>query len=38
MVLKFTGSFTQQEAIPEKAIQAAIAVMRHGRLAFFAVL
>ena len=32
MVLKFTGSFTQQEAIPEKAIQAAIAVMRHGRL------
>ena len=32
MVLKFTGSFTQQEAIPEKAIDAAIAVMRHGRL------
>ena len=25
MVLKFTGSFTQQEAIPEKAIDAAIA-------------
>ena len=32
MVLKFTGSFTQQEAISEKAIEAAIAVMRHGRL------
>ena len=32
MVLKFTGSFTQQESIPEKAIDAAIAVMRHGRL------
>ncbi|MGI9368185.1 MAG: DegT/DnrJ/EryC1/StrS family aminotransferase, partial [Ruegeria sp.] len=29
---KFTGSFTQQESIPEEAIEAAIAVMRHGRL------
>tara|TARA_R110000850_G_scaffold528_25_gene3233 strand:+ start:35 stop:1225 length:1191 start_codon:yes stop_codon:yes gene_type:complete len=28
----FTGSFTQQEPIPEDAIAAAIAVMRHGRL------
>ncbi|MBQ0803225.1 MAG: aminotransferase class I/II-fold pyridoxal phosphate-dependent enzyme [Sulfitobacter litoralis] len=28
----FTGSFTQQEAIPEDAIDAAVAVMRHGRL------
>ena len=26
------GSFTQQEPIPEAAIEAAIAVMRHGRL------
>ena len=32
MVLKFMGSFTQQEPIPEAAIKAAIAVMRHGRL------
>ncbi len=29
---KFSGSFTQQESIPEEAIEAAIAVMRHGRL------
>lgn len=29
---RFTGSFTQQEPIPEDAIEAAIAVMRHGRL------
>ncbi|MFY0309079.1 DegT/DnrJ/EryC1/StrS family aminotransferase [Leisingera sp. D0M16] len=29
---KFTGSFTQQEAIPEDAIEAALAVLRHGRL------
>lgn len=29
---KFTGSFTQQEPIPEAAIEAAVAVMRHGRL------
>ncbi|WP_293573198.1 aminotransferase class I/II-fold pyridoxal phosphate-dependent enzyme [Phaeobacter sp.] len=28
----FTGSFTQQEPIPEAAIDAAVAVMRHGRL------
>ncbi|WP_448328985.1 DegT/DnrJ/EryC1/StrS family aminotransferase [Sulfitobacter sp. M13] len=28
----FTGSFTQQEPIPEDAIDAAVAVMRHGRL------
>lgn len=28
----FTGSFTQQEPIPEDAIEAAVAVMRHGRL------
>ena len=28
----FKGSFTQQEAIPEDGIEAAIAVMRHGRL------
>ena len=29
---RFTGSFTQQEPIPEEGIAAAIAVMRHGRL------
>lgn len=29
---KFTGSFTQQEAIPEAAIEAALQVLRHGRL------
>jgi dTDP-4-amino-4,6-dideoxygalactose transaminase len=28
----FKGSFTQQDAIPEDAIEAAVAVMRHGRL------
>lgn len=28
----FTGSFTQQEPIPDEGIEAAIAVMRHGRL------
>lgn len=28
----FTGSFTQQEPIPEEAIAAAVAVMRSGRL------
>lgn len=28
----FRGSFTQQEPIPEEAIAAAVAVMRHGRL------
>lgn len=29
---RFTGSFTQQEPIPEEGIEAAIAVMRQGRL------
>ena len=29
---RFTGSFTQQEPIPEAGIDAAIAVLRHGRL------
>lgn len=28
----FTGNFTQQEPIPEDAIEAAVRVMRHGRL------
>ena len=28
----FTGSFTQQEPIPEEGIAAALAVLRHGRL------
>ncbi len=28
----FTGNFTQQEPIPEPAIEAAVRVMRHGRL------
>lgn len=28
----FKGSFTQQEPLPEAAIEAAVAVMRHGRL------
>ncbi len=28
----FTGSFTQQDPIPEAAIEAAVAVLRHGRL------
>ena len=28
----FTGEFTQQEPIPEAAIEAAVAVMRSGRL------
>tara|TARA_R110002049_G_scaffold23545_2_gene83257 strand:+ start:72046 stop:73239 length:1194 start_codon:yes stop_codon:yes gene_type:complete len=28
----FKGSFTQQEPIPDAAIEAAVAVMRHGRL------
>ncbi len=28
----FTGSFTQQEPIPEAGIAAAVAVLRHGRL------
>ncbi len=29
---RYTGSFTQQEPIPEAGIEAAIAVLRHGRL------
>ena len=29
---RFTGSFTQQEAIPDAAIEAALAVLRSGRL------
>jgi dTDP-4-amino-4,6-dideoxygalactose transaminase len=29
---RFTGSFTQQEPIPEAGIVAALAVLRHGRL------
>ncbi|MBM3616681.1 MAG: aminotransferase [Alphaproteobacteria bacterium] len=29
---RFSGSFTQQEPIPEAGIEAAIAVLRHGRL------
>lgn len=32
MIERFSGSFTQQEPIPEEGIEAAIAVMRHGRL------
>ncbi|MEP3686775.1 MAG: aminotransferase class I/II-fold pyridoxal phosphate-dependent enzyme [Sulfitobacter dubius] len=32
MAERFTGSFTQQEPIPEDAIEAAVAVMRSGRL------
>ncbi len=32
MVEVFKGSFTQQEPIPEAAIEAAVAVLRHGRL------
>ena len=29
---RFQGSFTQQEPIPEEGIEAALAVLRHGRL------
>ncbi|TMV07980.1 aminotransferase [Ruegeria sediminis] len=29
---RFSGSFTQQEPIPEEAIEAAVSVLRHGRL------
>lgn len=32
MTERFTGSFTQQEPIPEDGIEAALAVLRHGRL------
>ena len=28
----FTGNFTQQEPIPQAGIDAALAVMQHGRL------
>ena len=29
---RFTGKFTQQEAIPDEAIESALKVLRHGRL------
>ncbi|NBE08998.1 DegT/DnrJ/EryC1/StrS family aminotransferase [Paragemmobacter ruber] len=32
MMERFEGSFTQQEPIPEDGIEAALAVLRHGRL------
>ena len=32
MTDKFTGSFTQQDPIPQAGIDAALAVMQHGRL------
>ena len=32
MEKKFLGNFTQQEPLPESSIEAAIKVMRHGRL------
>ncbi|SDE46168.1 DegT/DnrJ/EryC1/StrS family aminotransferase [Ruegeria marina] len=32
MTETFSGSFTQQEPIPEEAVEAALAVLRHGRL------
>jgi hypothetical protein len=32
MMERFTGSFTQQEPIPEEGIRAALAVLQHGRL------
>ena len=32
MTTRFTGSFTQQEPIPDEAIEAAVRVMRTGRL------
>lgn len=32
MTQRFTGSFTQQETIPQAGIDAALAVMQHGRL------
>ncbi len=31
-MIRFTGSFTQQEPLPEEAIAAAVEVLRHGRL------
>ena len=32
MTARFEGSFTQQEPLPEAAVEAALRVMRHGRL------
>ncbi|KAB7616297.1 aminotransferase [Amylibacter sp. SFDW26] len=32
MAYKFTGNFTQQESIPDAGIEAALAVLKHGRL------
>ena len=32
MTERFTGSFTQQEPIPEAGIEAALEVLRSGRL------
>lgn len=32
MTERFTGSFTQQEPIPEAGVEAALRVLRHGRL------
>ena len=32
MTKRFTGSFTQQEPIPEQGIAAALEILRHGRL------
>lgn len=32
MTGRFTGSFTQQEPLPEAAVEAALRVLRHGRL------
>ena len=32
MTERFTGSFTQQEPIPDTGIEAALAVLKHGRL------
>jgi len=32
MTYKFTGNFTQQESIPDAGIEAALAVLKHGRL------
>ena len=31
-LVHFTGNFTQQEAIPDMAMEAALSVMRSGRL------
>ena len=32
MARRFTGNFTQQEPISDAAIEAAVAVLKHGRL------